>query len=89
MATDDIHTCISTAIPKALADLIQSHTNIDQIAQYCKNAYAVNESEQDAVFQKTQGEKICFSSLRAYRSQPTCAMRCPTWLTTSTLLAST
>jgi hypothetical protein len=53
MADEQLSLTINSTIPKALADLNQSHKNIDQIAQYCKNAYAT-EADQNAVFQKTQ-----------------------------------
>jgi len=50
---DTIQNCMGTTIPSALANLQQSQRNIEQIAQYCRNAYS-NENEQGAVFQKTQ-----------------------------------
>lgn len=50
---DDLHSCINSTIPKALGDLAQSHTNIEQIAAYCRNAY-MTEPNQQEVFRKTQ-----------------------------------
>ncbi len=52
-ASDNIHNCMTVTLPSALANLQQSQKNIEQIALYCKTAYA-NENEQPAVFQKTQ-----------------------------------
>ncbi|PRP74035.1 hypothetical protein PROFUN_16411, partial [Planoprotostelium fungivorum] len=45
---DDVHSCIEKTIPQALADLNQSYSHIEQIAQYCKKIAA------SEVFQKTQ-----------------------------------
>jgi len=53
MGSEDLQTCLTTTLPQAMEGLQQSHRNIDQIAQYCKNAYA-SEQDQNGVFLKTQ-----------------------------------
>lgn len=54
MSVPDTQTYINQTIPKALADLNQSHVNIEQIAQYCKSVYSQPEQDKTAVFLKTQ-----------------------------------
>lgn len=54
----DLQSYITTTIPNSLAELSKSHSNINQIAQYCKSAYD-QEVKQDGggttgVFSKTQ-----------------------------------
>ena len=48
----DLQTYINSTIPTAIAELSKSHTNINQIAQYCKQAYT--QEDPNAVFLKTQ-----------------------------------
>jgi len=51
-SSEELSTFFNVTLPQALEGLNQSHRNIDQIAQYCKNAYS--SEDQAAVFGKTQ-----------------------------------
>jgi hypothetical protein len=51
--SEDMNQMMTATFPKALSELAQSQQNIEQIAQYCKNAY-LSDPDQNAVFGKTQ-----------------------------------
>eukprot|EP01119_Soliformovum_irregulare_P004609 TRINITY_DN1567_c0_g1_i1.p1 TRINITY_DN1567_c0_g1~~TRINITY_DN1567_c0_g1_i1.p1 ORF type:complete len:230 (-),score=56.05 TRINITY_DN1567_c0_g1_i1:195-884(-) len=50
---EDIHTSINKTLPASLNDLQQSHVNITKIADYCRQVYASDPSDQS--FAGTQG----------------------------------
>jgi hypothetical protein len=49
----NLNALIDSTLPKAMQDLQQAHTNIEQIAEYCRQTYA-READTNAVFSRTQ-----------------------------------
>jgi len=53
MNEESIESLVTKTIPQSLSELKQSHSNIEQIAQYCKNAFQQKPNKQE-IFSETQ-----------------------------------